>query len=293
MTWLVWRQHRGEVLVSALVLAALGLLLLLHGLPMHEAYQQAGVESCQQRLGTDEACVEVVVGFENQYGYLPEQFVAWVPLLPMLAGMLIGAPLLAREYEQGTWQLVWTQGVTRARWLTAKLALVLGTVLAVSVAFAAGVSWWVGPLSADQFTHGKFNHAVLVFPAYVLGAVAIGVLAGAVVKRTIVAAAITVGGYLLVRIPVEFLLRPRFREPVTTDDLAEANAGWIVGDQIGGGSGDLIQYHPSDRFWQFQLIETAILLGITVVILAVAWRLVLGRKSPASGSHREPAPISA
>jgi hypothetical protein len=190
-----------------------------------------------------------------QYGYLPEQFVAWVPLLPMRAGMLIGAPLLAREYEHGTWQLVWTQGATRAWWLAAKLALVLGTVLAVSLAF--------------------------------------GILAGAVVRRTIVAAAITVGGYLLVRIPVEFLVRPRFRDPVTTDDLAEASSGWIVGNQIGGGSGDLVQYHPSDHFWQFQLIDTVILLVVTIVLLTVTWRLVLGRKSPTDGSHREPVPVPA
>lgn len=292
MIWLTWRQHRGEALGATIVLAALGALLLLHGLPMHEAYDHDGVESCQLRMFSDSSCPQVVGAFDAQYSGLPGHVVAWLPFLPMLAGMLIGAPLLAREYEQGTWQLVWTQGVTRARWLTAKLGLVLGGALAFSVAFAAGVSWWIGPLSAQPFTQGKFNHAVLVFPGYVLVALAIGTLAGAVVKRTIVAAAITVGGYLAVRIPVEFLLRPRFRDPLTTQDPAEANTGWIIDGEFSGPVGGpapspSIEYHPSDRFWEFQLIETAILLAITILLLTIACRLVLGRKASAADAPRQ------
>lgn len=64
--------------------------------------------------------------------------------------------------------------------------------------------------------------------------------------------------------------------------------------RCGGGAGpgrgsttaDPIRYHPDDRFWEFQLIETAILLGITIVLLAIAWRLVLGRKAPAASDLR-------
>lgn len=207
--------------------------------------------------------------------------------------MLIGAPLMAREFEQGTWQLAWTQGVTRRRWLASKLALVLGGVATVSVVFAAGASWWFGPLAPHLFTTAKFNHAVLVFPAYMVVAVVIGILAGVVVRRTIAAAAITVGGYLAVRIPVEFYLRPRYREPVTADDPSVAVQGLVVHDGGIGGpvpgsatAADPIRYHPDDRFWEFQLIETAILLGITTVLLVIAWRLTLGRKAPAAPSRR-------
>jgi hypothetical protein len=211
----------------------------------------------------------------------------------MLAGMLIGAPLVAREFEQGTWQLAWTQGVTRRRWLASKVALVLGGAGTVSVVFAAGVSWWFGPLAPHPFTTAKFNHAVLVFPAYVIVAIAVGILAGVAMRRTIVAAAITVGGYLAVRLPVEFYLRPRYREPVTTQDPSAAAQGLVVHDGgIGGpapGSAtmaDQIRYHPDDRFWQFQLIETAILLGLTIVLLSIAWRLVLGKRAPAASDPR-------
>lgn len=288
MSWLIWRQHRGEILGAALVLTGLGILLLLHGVPMHEAHDRDGVEACQLQMFADVAgpCVQTLMSFESTWAELPAQFAAWLPFLPMLAGMLIGAPLLAREFEQGTWQLAWTQGVTRRRWLACKLTLVLGGVGTASVVFAVGVSWWLGPLAPQSFTTAKFNHAVLVFPAYVVVAVAIGILAGVVVRRTIVAAAITVVGYLAVRLPVEFYLRPRYREPVTTEDPSTAAQGLVVhAGGIGGpapGSAtteDPIRYHPDDRFWEFQLIETAILLGLTVVLLVIAWRLVLGRNA--------------
>jgi hypothetical protein len=295
MIWPIWRQHRGEIFGAVVILAVLGVLLLLHGVPMHQAYARDGIEACQlQMFGGDAgSCAQTLLSFESTWAALPDQFAAWLPFLPMLAGMLIGAPLLAREFEQGTWQLAWTQGVTRRRWLASKFALVLGGVCTVSVVFAAGVSWWFGPLAPHPFTTAKFNHAVLVFPAYVIVAVAIGILAGVVVRRTIVAAAITVGGYLAVRLPVEFYLRPRYREPVTTEDPSVAAQGLVVHDGGVGGpapgsatTADPIRYHPDDRFWEFQLIETAILLGITVVLLAIAWRLVLGRKAPAASDPR-------
>lgn len=293
MTWLIWRQHRGEVLGAVVVLALLGLLVLLHGIPMHDAYDTDGVAACQRAVfGGDgdfpEACFMTLDAFEGDYAKLPEQFAVWLPFLPMLTGMLVGAPLLAREFEQGTWRLVWTQGVTRTRWLATKLAMVLGGVVVFAALFAAAVSWWFGPLAPHPFTQEKFNQAVPVFAGYTLVAVGIGILAGVIVRRTIVAAAITVVGYLAVRIPVEFALRPHYQDPVMTDDPGVAAKGWVPSDvQVSGPVGgdnrtvEPFGYHPADRFWDFQLIETAILVGITLVLLFIAWRLVLGRKAPA------------
>ena len=42
---------------------------------------------------------------------------------PALIGVFWGAPLVARELEAGTHRLVWTQSVTRTRWLATKLGL--------------------------------------------------------------------------------------------------------------------------------------------------------------------------
>ncbi|SDU20819.1 ABC transporter permease subunit [Jiangella alkaliphila] len=290
MIWVAWRQHRGEFLGAAILLAGLGVLLLTHGVAMHDAYERLGLRECQLVFlaDTDQACIDQVMAFEDDYAGLPQQFTSWLPFLPMVAGMLLGAPLPAREFEQGTWQLAWTQSVTRTRWLATKLVVVFGFVLVASVVFAAGLSWWFEPVYIQRFTSGTFNHAVLVFPGYVLLGVAIGVLAGVVVRRVLVAAAVVIPAYLAVRIPVEFGLRPRYREPLTSDDPDRIAHGWpIDGITIGPGEGfPSVRYQPDDRFWQFQLIETAILLGIAVVLLAIAWRLVLGRG--ASGRRARP-----
>lgn len=293
MIWLVWRQHRSELLGALVVLAGLGLLLLLHGVPMHQAYERNGIEACHAAITTSDsapACVDDLIAFDDQYGFLPEESANWLPLAPALVGMLVGAPLLAREYEQRTWQLVWTQGVTRGRWLAAKLAGVLGGVLAVSVVFAAGYSWWIAPTEPAGFEPDEFNHSVLILPAYVLLAVVIGVLAGAVFRRTIVAAVLVIVGYLAVRLPVEFVLRPRFMDPLTTTDPGLAHDGWVVtgpASPTSGGTEGPFEYHPADRFWDFQLIEAALVLGVAAVLLLITWRLVLGRKVPRTEASRQ------
>ena len=41
---------------------------------------------------------------------------------PLVLGLFWGAPLIAREIETGTHTLVWTQGVSRRRWLAGKLS---------------------------------------------------------------------------------------------------------------------------------------------------------------------------
>ena len=72
-------------------------------------------------------------------------FVATVA--PALVGVFFGAPLIARELESGTFRLAWTQGVTRARWLMVKLALVglASSVLAGGLSLM--VAWWANPIN--------------------------------------------------------------------------------------------------------------------------------------------------
>jgi hypothetical protein len=50
----------------------------------------------------------------------------WVTLLmavPLLIGAFVGAPVLARELETGTFRYAWTLGVGRPRWTLAKLVV--------------------------------------------------------------------------------------------------------------------------------------------------------------------------
>ena len=50
--------------------------------------------------------------------FYPGIFVMY--LAPALMGMFWGAPLVAREFEAGTFRLAWNQSVSRTRWLVVK-----------------------------------------------------------------------------------------------------------------------------------------------------------------------------
>jgi hypothetical protein len=73
---------------------------------------------------------------------------------PALIGMFWGAPLIAREFETGTFRLVWTQGVTRVRWLAAKLGIVGVAAIVAGELFSLMVQWWDIPISKAQGASG-------------------------------------------------------------------------------------------------------------------------------------------
>src|SRR5207237_7050931 len=86
-------------------------------------------------------CSNVTNVFTGRYSGL--QFL--VPLfvvVPLFVGLFWGAPLVSREIEHGTHRLVWTQSVTRRRWIGTKLALIGGAAFVGAAAFAALVTWW-------------------------------------------------------------------------------------------------------------------------------------------------------
>ena len=68
-----------------------------------------------------------------------------VLVAPGLIGMFWGAPLVAREFEEGTFRLAWTQSVTRTRWMAVKLAVVGLASMAAAGLLSLVVTWWSGP----------------------------------------------------------------------------------------------------------------------------------------------------
>jgi hypothetical protein len=100
---------------------------------------------------------------------------------PLLIGMFWGAPLIAREIDQSTHKLIWTQTVTRRQWLTAKVTWAVMVAVLWGAALAALVTWWSGPENAidySRFYPGQFDLQGLVPAAYCLFAVALGITAG-------------------------------------------------------------------------------------------------------------------
>lgn len=231
MVWLTWRQHRAEVLGGLVLLAALAAVLLGTGLPMHTAYTDQGVAACVAGGGRAAGCDTLLEQFTSRFVGLGD-LVTLLTVLPALAGVFIGAPLLGRELEHGTWRLAWAQGVTRTRWLAVKLALLTAAVTALAVGFTALFTWWRGPLDGIQgrFDGAAYNFEGVVPTASAVFAFALGTLAGTLARRTIPAMALTFFGYWLVWLPLVLVGRPRFLAPLvrTLDpgtDAAKATAG--------------------------------------------------------------------
>jgi hypothetical protein len=191
MIWLTWRQHRAEALLVALALALFAAFLLKTGLDMAGASQQLGLGDCLTHAaatGDRSPCDALVQAFETQFGDL-YGLSHWLSVLPALLGMLVGGPLVARELEQRTHLLAWTQSITRSRWLMAQLALVLGAGLLTSGALLALLLWWFTPFAqlGGRFVPTAFDIEGPVWVAAAGMALALGIFAGALTRRTVLA----------------------------------------------------------------------------------------------------------
>jgi hypothetical protein len=216
MTWLTWRQYRMQFAVSTAVLAALCLLLLLTGLQFFSQYHSIVTECASNHGGPSSANCSIGGGLFS--GGPTAGFVSLIVLAaPVLAGLFLGAPL-AGEFEAGTNRFTWMQSITRKRWLTVKAGWLLLAAAAWGGILAALTTWWASPTNAEhgsQFYPGRFDIVDLVPVGYAVFGMALGICAGAVIRRTVPAMAVTLGGFIAARLAVLFWLRPHYESAVT------------------------------------------------------------------------------
>ena len=228
MIWLTWRQHRSEALLALGVLATGGVYLLITGVAMSHTLQDSRLGACLAKhpdSGMNGPCGSLGSVFINQFApFIP--FAAALLLLPILLGVMVGAPLVAREYEQRTGLLLWMQSVTRMRWLIVTLSLVLGAALLAAGALLALLNWWYQPfdLLIGKFNQVTFDFTGPVFLASSLMALAVGIAAGTLTRRTVLAIFLTLALIAAIRIVVEFNLRPNYQpQIVVTWPFAQGN----------------------------------------------------------------------
>jgi hypothetical protein len=208
MIWLTWRQHRLQAATAAGVLGVLAIFLIVTERQMTSYLQSTGLSACLRQHGN---CAPLAQLFENRYGSLLNA-IAYLNFLPLLVGMFWGAPLLAREYEQGTEILAWSQTVSRRRWLTIKLTGFIAAAVLAATAFTLLFGWWFGPF-AQLAGHGGqsriqpnvFDVQGIVPIGYTLFAFALGTTAGAFIRRTLPAMAVTVAAFLIARLSIQAL----------------------------------------------------------------------------------------
>src|SRR5579875_2381229 len=206
MIWLTFRQFRAQAVAALAVLAAAAIAFLITGLRMHHAYT-ADLASC----GAQNNCSDVLNQLRYDYDSPFNLSQLLVLAAPALLGIFWGAPLIGRELESGTHQLVWNQSVMRTRWLAVKLVGVGAATVITAGILSCLLTWWAGPLDqihGSRFAAMTFASRDVVPLAYAAFAFALGTAAGLLLRRTIPAMAITLAVFLGVQILVPAVVRP-------------------------------------------------------------------------------------
>jgi ABC-type transport system involved in multi-copper enzyme maturation permease subunit len=173
---------------------------------------------------------------------------------PVLAGLFLGAPMVATEFEAGTTQFGWMQGITRARWFAVKAGWLLLASAAWGAVIAALTTWWASPTNAEhgsEFYPGRFDVLYLVPVAYAVFAMALGICAGALIRRTVPAMAVTLGGFIAVRVAVTLWLRLHYLSAVTATRSLPAQTRltgsyWLISQGTRNPAGQLMA-GPQDQ----------------------------------------------
>jgi hypothetical protein len=133
-------------------------------------------------------------------GRIARLSVSIVPVFPVVAGLLAGGPIVARELESGTARLAWSIGPSRLRWLAQRaipiFLMVAAAAIAVGFTAEALVHLLTPSLDLDRSFEGFRNRGLLVGVQAVLVAsiaLAVGALLGRSVP-TFVLTLVLVGG---------------------------------------------------------------------------------------------------
>jgi hypothetical protein len=209
--------------------------------------------------------------FASAYNYAIPVFEEGLPLVMVIIAVLVGAPLVAREVEQRTQLVAWTQSVARRRWFITK-AVVLGAGVA-AVGLVAGVvnDRLQIPLSAGGLTrsHWPWFFSIDLAPAAeAVAAFALAVALGAWLRRTLPAIGAALVGCLALFLLTGWAVRSLTPLSRTRGLRGAPDDSWLIT------SGE---YHPASQYWPLQLTYVAILLLLTALLLAAGWRATRAR----------------
>jgi hypothetical protein len=234
MVWVSWRHHRIALGGVVVFLGALAVWLWIGGLQLHHAY--AAAAACPP--SSSAACQNLIGTFQSTNVILKGGFV--LQPLPALIGAFVGAPMLAREIETGTFRYAWTQGFGRRRWALAKLVLVGVAVAAVAGAFSVLVSWYYQPYlasgngtvfsSPSPLSPGLFDLRGVAFAAWTLVAFALGAPAGMLIRRVVPAIVATLAAFTGLALLAGNVLRQHYLTPLVAKGSNLPGSAWITSE---------------------------------------------------------------
>jgi hypothetical protein len=274
MIWLTWRQFRPQAVTSLAALAAFAILLGATGPHLAGMYASSGVAACQSGGCQQHLAGDFLGAVSGVYTTVFMLGIVGVVVAPALIGVFWGAPLIAREFEAGTFRMAWTQSITRTRWLASKLALPGLAAMAVTDGLALMFGWWEAPIgqaarlaAGSNFPLGMSPFSLLAFDAhgivpigYAAFGFALGVTAGVLIRRTLPAMAVTLLIFAAIQVAVPLAIRPNLFPPEHTTQSLTAN---FSGQQMAGPGGqftftlDYLDSQPGAWIYSSQAVNAA------------------------------------
>ncbi|GAB2869507.1 hypothetical protein GCM10027074_41460 [Streptomyces deserti] len=212
-------------------------------------------------------------------------YVAWLVCYGFLAvAAFAGSALIARELESGTARLAWSQGVTPARWLAAKLAVPAAVLVVGDSALVLAFRWgWAPHRDLRPGDDWAFTDVFVArgpaTVAYALCALAVGTLAALLLRRTLPALGVSCAAMWLLNLVLE--LNRESLWPTVTRTAATRfelpNSVWQVEWGRTGTGGHYATYHPPSHFWPLHLVETGIVLTVAALATTTAFTLLRRR----------------
>jgi hypothetical protein len=197
-----WRQHRAALITLLAVSTALALATVAGELAIRALYARY-VAGCIVPQASDANCGNVA----NTFAASTNGFTALVialHVLPIVIGVFVGAPLVSRELESGTFRFTWTQEIGRTRYVLTTVALLALAAAAVACVLGALLGWYAHPFDVvgdeSRWQAGLFDTTALMLPAWTLFALGAGTLLGTLTGRIVTAMAATAaaaGGFLI------------------------------------------------------------------------------------------------
>jgi hypothetical protein len=198
MLRVTWIQHRASLLIMIAIFGLVAAFMIVTGLSVHAEYAKYLSNKCSY-FGSSPVnrgdCSNLGASLLHSLNILTIVD-TFMHVVPILIAMFIGAPLVAREVESGTYQFAWTQGTPRSSWLTMKLLFLGVTVVVLAIPLGLIASWYAQPVDAiglaSHWQPGQFGVTAVTLPAICLTGLLAGVLIGAFQKK-IVSAIATAG----------------------------------------------------------------------------------------------------
>jgi hypothetical protein len=305
LTWVAWRLHRAALTAFVVLISLVAIFMATTGFPLHATgpnVYAVGPNSLWRLFDVTNTLLMLML-----------------PLIPALAGMFFGAPLIAREIETGTARFTWAQGAGRTRWLVATVVPVAVLLAVIAVGLGLEYRWWATFVarSPDRFwLSSLFSLNPLPYAGWIVLGFSLGLFYGAMIRRTVPAMAATLASYVPLMYAAAYWRpvylpplhmageQPTFtangygyglyfgRQPGPRPDILSTAPGWPDGRLLSTAQLDhspawfrlhhiqvWLTYQPGNRFLLFQYIELGWLIVLSAILTAAAALVLIRRRA--------------